>query len=61
MFRKYFKEIPVIKSALAPFKAFIKRKAQDHIPYDYLVPAGPYQEQWSRKMSQHLDKDKVYL
>ena len=39
-------EIQKVKTALAPFKAFIKRKAQGHIPYDYLVPAGPYQEQW---------------
>lgn len=35
-----------IKTTLAPFKAFIKRRAQGHLPYDYLVPAGPYQEQW---------------
>src|SRR3989304_3780199 len=42
----YQSEIQIIKTALAPFKAFIKRRAQGHIPYDYLVPSGPYQEQW---------------
>ncbi|OGG18001.1 hypothetical protein A3D78_03085 [Candidatus Gottesmanbacteria bacterium RIFCSPHIGHO2_02_FULL_39_14] len=42
----YNEEIQQIKTSLAPFKAFIKRRAQGHIPYDYLVPAGPYQEQW---------------
>lgn len=35
------------ESPLAHFKAYIKRKAQGHIPYDYLVPAGLYQEQWN--------------
>lgn len=39
-------EIQKIKTTLAPFKAFIKRRAQGHIPYDYLVPSGPYQEHW---------------
>jgi len=41
----YQKSISEVKSALSPFKAFIKRRAQGHLPYDYLVPAGPYQEQ----------------
>ncbi len=34
------------RNTLAPFKAFIKRRANGHLPFDYLVPAGPYQEQW---------------
>lgn len=40
-------QIEKIKTTLAPFKAFIKRRANGHLPYDYLVPAGPYQEQWN--------------
>jgi len=39
-------DIEEIKTIIAPFKAFIKRPAQGHIPYDYLVPSGPYQEHW---------------
>lgn len=35
-----------IKNIIAHFKVFIKRPAKGHIPYDYLVPAGPYSEQW---------------
>ncbi len=38
--------ITTIKSTLAPFKAFVKRRANGHLKYDYLVPAGVYQEQW---------------
>jgi alpha,alpha-trehalase len=44
--KKYTQEIIKIKTILAPFKAFIKRRANGHLKYDYLVPAGPYQEQW---------------
>ncbi|MBI4990798.1 hypothetical protein HZB96_01760 [Candidatus Gottesmanbacteria bacterium] len=43
---EYSNKIQTVKSTLAPFKAFIKRPAAGHIPYDYLVPAGPYQEHW---------------
>ena len=32
--------------ALAPKKAFVKRRAAGFITHDYLVPGGPYQEQW---------------
>lgn len=46
MLNSYSSEIEIIKTILAPFKAFIKRRANGRLPYDYLVPAGPYQEQW---------------
>lgn len=39
-------KINKIRITITPFRAFIKRRAQGHLPYDYLVPAGPYQEQW---------------
>lgn len=39
-------KIQTVKTALAPYKASVKKKAGGHLPYDYLVPAGPYQEQW---------------
>lgn len=66
------KELPKlsqqIKTTLAPFKAFIKRKAQGHIPYDYLVPAGPYQEQWDWDaffmgvgLSAEISSEAIYL
>ncbi|HLD01327.1 MAG TPA: trehalase family glycosidase [Patescibacteria group bacterium] len=35
-----------VKKALAPFKTGVKRRAQGVLKYDYLVPAGYYQEQW---------------
>ena len=38
--------IKKIKATLAPYKAFIKRRARGHIPFDYLVPGGPYEEMW---------------
>jgi alpha,alpha-trehalase len=57
-----------IKSVLTPFKAFIKRKANGHLPYDYLVPAGPYQEQWDWDaffmgiaLSAEISSEAIYL
>ncbi|MFA6410094.1 MAG: trehalase family glycosidase [Candidatus Buchananbacteria bacterium] len=35
-----------IKKLLLPKKAEVKRKAAGYLKHDYLVPAGPYQEQW---------------
>jgi len=35
-----------IKKLLAPKKAQVKRKASGYIKHDYLVPGGPYEEQW---------------
>ncbi|MDX9893538.1 MAG: trehalase family glycosidase [Patescibacteria group bacterium] len=35
-----------IQSALAIKKPQVKRKASGYIKHDYLVPAGPYEEQW---------------
>lgn len=35
-----------IKKAFLPYKSEVKRKAAGYIKHDYLVPAGPYQEQW---------------
>jgi neutral trehalase len=35
-----------IKSALAPKKAQVKRRASGLIKHDYLVPGGPYEEHW---------------
>jgi len=53
---------------LAPFKAFIKRRASGHLPYDYLVPAGPYQEQWDWDaffmgvaLSAEVSSESIYL
>lgn len=31
---------------IAPFKVFVKRKAKGVLHHDYLVPGGPYPEQW---------------
>lgn len=67
--KKDFKaEIEKIKTTLAPFKAFIKRRAQGHLPYDYLVPAGPYQEQWDWDgffmgvaLSSEISSEAIYL
>ena len=56
------------KTAIAPFKAFIKRKANGHLPYDYLVPAGPYNEQWDWDaffmgvaLSAEISSEAIYL
>ena len=35
-----------IKAALAVKRPQVKRKASGFIKHDYLVPAGPYEEQW---------------
>lgn len=35
-----------VKNQIAPFKAGVKRRAQGVLSFDYLVPAGYYQEQW---------------
>src|SRR3989344_6826681 len=35
-----------VKQALAPKKAQVKRRAKGFIKHDYLVPGGPYEEQW---------------
>lgn len=43
---KYQTNIKQIKSALAPFKACIKKRAKGVLLYDYLVPGGYYHEQW---------------
>ena len=42
----YHPEIQRIKEALAPFKAFIKRPASEHLSFDYIVPGGPFQAQY---------------
>lgn len=56
------------KRTLAPFKAFVKRRANGHLPYDYLVPAGPYQEQWDWDaffmgvaLSAEVSSESIYL
>lgn len=35
-----------IKKAFLPYKSEVKRRAAGALKYDYLVPAGPYEEQW---------------
>jgi alpha,alpha-trehalase len=35
-----------IKKVLEPKKAQVKRKASGYLKHDYLVPGGPYEEQW---------------
>lgn len=35
-----------IRELFAPYKQQVKRPAAGLLRYDYLVPAGPYQEQW---------------
>lgn len=35
-----------VKETFSPFKSGVKRKAHGELPYDYLVPAGYYEEQW---------------
>lgn len=35
-----------VKKKLAYCKGRVKRKAKGRIKYDYLVPGGPYEEQW---------------
>jgi alpha,alpha-trehalase len=35
-----------IKKAFLPYKSEVKRRAVGALKYDYLVPAGPYEEQW---------------
>ncbi len=64
----YQNQITEIKSILSPFKASIKRRAQGHLPYDYLVPAGPYQEQWDWDgffmgvaLSAEISSEAIYL
>ncbi len=42
----YNEEIQKTKDALLPFKAFIKKQASGKLPFDYLVPGGPYQAQY---------------
>ncbi len=66
--KNYSKDISMIKTAFAPFKAYIKRPAAGHIPYDYLVPAGPYQEQWDWDaffmgvaLSSEISSEAIYL
>ncbi|HLL60213.1 MAG TPA: trehalase family glycosidase, partial [Candidatus Nitrosocosmicus sp.] len=36
----------LVKQKLSHYKGIIKRPAKGKIPYDYLVPGGPYNEQW---------------
>ena len=64
----YQNQITEIKSILSPFKASIKRRANGHLPYDYLVPAGPYQEQWDWDaffmgvaLSAEISSEAIYL
>jgi len=61
-------EIVEIKKIIAPFKAYIKKRANGHLPYDYLVPAGPYQEQWDWDgffmgvaLSSEISSEAIYL
>lgn len=35
-----------IKNYIAPYKSNVKRRASGMLKHDYLVPAGPYEEQW---------------
>ncbi len=65
---KFDSEISQIKKIITPFKAYIKRKANGHLPYDYLVPAGPYQEQWDwdgffmgMALSADISSEAIYL
>jgi alpha,alpha-trehalase len=57
-----------IKFNISPFKAFIKKRANGRLPYDYLVPAGPYQEQWDWDaffmgvgLSSEISSEAIYL
>ncbi len=40
------KLVEKIKKFIDPYKLGVKRHSQGELPYDYLVPAGAYQEQW---------------
>ena len=46
MIADYQDEIYKIKETLIPFKGYVKRPASGRLPYDYLIPAGPYQAQY---------------
>ena len=35
-----------IKKYINPWKGFVKRRAKGILKHDYLVPGGPYEEQW---------------
>ncbi|QQS59323.1 hypothetical protein IPN35_00320 [Candidatus Peregrinibacteria bacterium] len=35
-----------IQKYMAPFKSLVKRKGKGILRHDYLVPGGPYEEQW---------------
>ena len=36
----------LLQEHIAPFKVFVKRPAKGLLRHDYLVPGGPYPEQW---------------
>ena len=38
--------IQSIRKILAPYKSLVKKSASGVLKYDYLVPGGPYDEQW---------------
>ena len=57
-----------IKQELTPKKAQVKRKANGFIKHDYLVPAGPYQEQWDwdaffigMSLASEIPSEAIYL
>src|SRR5687768_6634623 len=35
-----------LRTCIAPFKSRVKRSAEGMLKHDYLVPGGPYPEQW---------------
>ncbi len=58
----------VVKNLLAGKKSVVKRKAAGFISYDYLVPNGPYEEQWDWDghfigvaLSREIPSESIYL
>lgn len=57
-----------VKNIFYKFKSMVKRPAKGKIPYDYLVPAGYYQEQWDWDaffmgvaLSSEISSEAIYL
>ena len=57
-----------IEFALAGKKALVKRKAKGFIKHDYLVPSGPYEEQWDwdgffvgMSLASEIPSEAIYL
>lgn len=45
-FMEKTKTLDDIRKYITPFKALVKRRAKGILKHDYVVPGGPYEEQW---------------